>query len=127
MKIFILSVIRWILVIPATIFAGWLAWLVVYYLNLWTADGGDFVVKIFAETMGAVAFVGGSVMSGHYVAPRYKLQTSIVIAIVILLVSIISVFLAFRMHEWWSFYAAIISATTCVSAVIAFRKEIQNS
>ena len=104
--------LRWLLVIPVAIILGWIGWLVLYYPNLWLdklALGiaeNSFFTRLHIETFGAFGFALGFVWGGAYTAPKYKNIIAILLAVIMVLISLWSMYLGYGKQEWWSVYAA---------------------
>lgn len=107
--------LRWLLVIPVAILLAWLGWLALYYPNLWMdkyvlgADFLSFLVQFHIETFGAFGFVAGFIWGGAYTAPKYKNITAFLLAVIMIIFSLWSLYLGYGKQEWWSVYAAVVT------------------
>ncbi len=83
-----MTMVRWLLMVPASFFFGWLAFAIVKILNLWTLPRfyeDAAVVGWMAEAMGSAALGAVSVYSASKIAPTNKFTASVVQAVVLTL------------------------------------------
>ena len=99
--------LRWICVLPGAVLAGFLASVVVKFVNSLTlswavADPDSFLVRVFLEIVSGIALGGGGVIAGVKIAPNHKTPTVFVLAFTFVLLSGFLLFPALAQRNWWA-------------------------
>lgn len=125
MKENLIKVLRWIAVLPASAIAAFVANAFVVFGNKMSSfiwGGTSIISELFIFVVGAGVTGYGFISAGHYVAPKYKKQTALVLCAVLSLVCGASLTLGFIMHGfcWDSCKTAIAGVITIVSAISTY-------
>jgi len=80
MKTKIITIMRWISVLPGAILTSWISWLIVKYACAFASfsfpvDLHSFWGRLFIEAIGTIIMTCCFIASGYYIAPKYKLLT----------------------------------------------------
>ena len=117
--------LRWVLVLPAAVGAYLGGFLVSFLVLLWIGSGwfnaGIWITAITNAAVCPVCFM----LAGTATAPRFKLQTGIVLAIIhavaISVLTAIQPFTREPQSVWWNILVAAIGVCATVAVVFRFR------
>ncbi len=126
----LVSVLRWLAVLPASVAGGIVARLLIVLLNRVTlgryADPDSFLSRLFIEFIGDVVLGSAAVYSGAFVAPRFKTEASVTLAALVLLSSGFLLFPAVLTQNYWAMFSiACISAGGGIAAYGIARGDIE--
>ena len=106
------EILRWIFVLPAAIIGALLAFGFIRLIHLL---GGESNFAFFInEMISGIVFGGAFVYSAVYVAPRYKTKVAMVFAILLLFVTINSIYLCIINND---FLSSIKDIFSCIGAI----------
>lgn len=104
----ILSLVRWILVLPGAVVSSFLSAATFTFLArqqaLFEGVGeGSFLGKGYVQALSAMAFGASFVFIGAWIAPSRR---SLVAAFMGVLLSVVAVWLAlYAVHDWWELFS----------------------
>lgn len=106
-----LSILRWIVMLPAAAGGSLLAYYIVDILNrLGMARYGDpdsFMGKVFTQWASNLALGAAFVFIATYIAPSFKKQVAIFMAGLALLLSGATLFAAILTRDYWAMFATV--------------------
>lgn len=105
----VITVLRWIFFIPAAILSAWIAWLLVYYLNVVTMESQgvyskSFLSRTFLEFISHFAMGGALVYVGAMVAPNNQKTIAYILVAVGLVLAGFLLFPAFIVKDYWAIW-----------------------
>ena len=109
-------ILRWVLILPASLLAAWLAWLAVSLLNrftmIWQGDDPDsFLSKVFIVFMSHATMGAAFVYAGGKISPTHKKIVAYILCGVGLVCGGFLLFPAILVKSYWAIWA-------CISLVI---------
>lgn len=127
------QILRWILVLPASVLAAFLVyWVNVnalsqFYVNTGSETGTPFLIDICATVLSSGAFVS----TGTSIAPKYRKETAIVLAVLISILCGISITFAFINSVGWECTKYVLYGISGIIASVAtcfyfIRNEIED-
>ena len=107
----VISLLRWINVLPGGLVSGWGAYVAIYWLNRFTfsfssMNPDSFFNRLFIEGVSQGALGAVAVYVGVKIAPAHRLETAIVIGILLTLVTGFLLFPAVTDRQWWVVYGS---------------------
>ena len=103
--------IRWVAILPGSILAGWIAWVLVSWVNRITimpyVDPNSFMARLHIEFVASVAMSAAFVYCGAKIAPSHNKEVTYVLAMVALVAIGFALFPAVMLKDYWAFWAGL--------------------
>lgn len=104
-----MRVLRWVLVLPGAIAAGYVAWFTVTFLNRLTmrlyVDPDGFLGRAYLETISNMVMGAAAVYVGARIAPSEQSKVALALTVLVILAAGVLLFPALQSRSWWAVYA----------------------
>ncbi|OQW66961.1 MAG: hypothetical protein BVN29_04810 [Nitrospira sp. ST-bin5] len=121
------AILRWAALAPGAIAAGWLAWVLVNFLNRLTMsfqglDPNSFLGRAYIETLSGLIMGAAFVYVGAKIAPAHNKNVSFVLAGIAFMMSGIALFPAIVKPDYWAIWSGLCVGFGAGSVVYSISK-----
>ncbi len=104
------SILRWVIFLPTSLIAGYLAWLAVTFLNRWSMEGvgvdpDSFVAHAFIEYVSNLVMGAACVFVAAKIAPSHRVLVAFLMAGLVILGAGFALFPAITTRNYWAMFA----------------------